>query len=355
MTTPCPPAPNYARSAGIADCDYEQLTPFARSRLRNSSVGVESVRDTNGLSYTIGGFSMDHGQIAGLMRARRNSNCGEYMDTRNNPNHTGLLMARSNGRHMGRTVLPLEQAASWNADPTKGQSKGWRVTGGAYSGPSDSRLARDVWALQVAQWWLSDGNAFSNYEGQAGARSRWGGSSSLPATVVTDLATVLPRLGGNAVLGPDGMLGTEGVSVLANYIQSGGKLATNRAGTASVSVPNGAFKDAIERLKNNLSGTVIDQAKANVTGETSALAPAPCADLTAQARAARADCADGGTGGGTGGGDTFTGDEGDINWLVVGGIGALVLGLGVGGALYMKKRKSGSMGARREIASPEAV
>ena len=61
-----------------------------------------------------------------------------------------------------------------------------------YSGPSDSRLARDVWALQVAQWWLSDGNAFSNYAGQAGARSRWGGSSSLPASVVTNLATVLP-------------------------------------------------------------------------------------------------------------------------------------------------------------------
>ena len=45
----------------------------------------------------------------------------------------------------------------------------------------------------------------------------------------------------------------------------------------------------------------------------------------------------------------FAGEEGDINWLVVGGIGALVLGLGVRRSTPLhQKRKGGAMGARRE-------
>ena len=302
---------------------------------------------------------MDHGHVAGLMRARRNEHCGEFMDSRNNPNHTGLLMARSNGRHVGRSVFSESYATRNN--PSYARNHDWTTKGSIYTGTSDPKLARDVWIAQVAQWWLSNGNGFASYE-QSGKRSQWGGAAALPLSggaVPNDLRPFLPRIPDRSVTylkGPDGILGVAGISLIANYIRSGGKVAANENGTGNpIPVPSGPYKAAFDRLAIGIENSLIASARANRDGKTGGVAQTPCDELNPDARAARADCAGGGTGGGTGGGDTFTGDEGDINWLVVGGIGALVLGLGVGGALYMKKRKGGSMGARREIATADAV
>ena len=343
MSTPCPPAPNYARALGIADCDYEQLTPFARSRLRRASVGTERLQDTANLSYAIGGFEMNHAQVAGTIRARRNPHC------------TGLMVARPNGRSLGRTVLDLSNAASWNG--RNAGRYGWSVTSGYSGGASDPNLAKDVWATQVAQWWLSNGNAFADFEGnaneqaQAGARSRWGGSPSLPPRIVTNLSQVLPAIpAGTTVLGPDGRLGPAGLSVIANFIRSNGKVATNKAGTTNVTVPAGPYRQAFERLAARISSPVLTTARNNRDGRTGGVADTPCDALTAEARAARPDC-NGGSSGSGGGGSNILGDNGDTNWLLIGGIGLLVAGAGVGTALYLKKRR-GQSATPRAIASP---
>ena len=306
---------------------------------------------------------MDHGHIAGLMRARRNENCGGFLDSRNNPNHTGLLMARSNGRHIGRSVY--SESVAVRNQPSYSRNHGWTTRGGVYSGVSDPRLARDVWAAQVAQWWLSNGNGFASY-GMSGKRSEWGGTSGLPLSggnVPEDLRPFLPRIPSRDQLflkGPDGILGPAGISLIANYLRSRGKVAANEDGTGTpIPVPNGPYKAAFDRLVLGISSPEIENARENRDGSTGGVAQTPCNELNPSARAARADCAASGGGddggGDDGGGSNYLGDDGDVNWLLVGGVGALVLGLGIGGALYLKKRKSASQGARREIASPESV
>ena len=124
MTQPCPPAPNYARRFGIADCQYAQLTPYQKQRMHKAHMESlqhsQTTRNPDGY-YKIGGYDMQPNHIFGLSGTSHSCNCPTmgstrlYGITRTNPHCTVHGIARSNPVFgLGRSVLSTSAAQDYN-------------------------------------------------------------------------------------------------------------------------------------------------------------------------------------------------------------------------------------------------
>ena len=129
MTQPCPPAPNYARQLGIANCQYLQLTPYQKQRMYKSymeSLQHSSVTRNPDGYYKIGGYTMHH------MR----------------PNHIfGLSGIHSSAPRtnpvfgLGRSVLSVSAAQRFNG--------GGRSVKPSNTDTTSEAFINDLWTAQV--------------------------------------------------------------------------------------------------------------------------------------------------------------------------------------------------------------
>ena len=92
---PCPPAPDYMRSLGVSDCEYQQLTPFQKKKFYDQN--VDSLQYSNLLKNNSNGYYK----------------IGEYNMLVNSPCYAcGSTAIRKNP--LGRSVLNIRTAADWN-------------------------------------------------------------------------------------------------------------------------------------------------------------------------------------------------------------------------------------------------
>jgi len=329
----CPPAPNYARARGISDCNYEQFTPFERSRLREATKPHSPSEHPR--AYAIGAYKMqDHQRVAGLMRS-----------SRRNPSALGrsVLFADQSGNAPGGhfTLSRIGNNNRINLEATN-----TRIIG--YSGPNDPNFIKDLWSSQVYSLWLTNGRAYTAQfpAMQNIVTNRGHNPDNLGPVTSGDqgraIENLVPLLGTN-VRGPDGIWGPASVSVVVDFLNTRGEKIFQRNLPANV-------RQVFQRLADGVSNPEIDRAKSAPTGESAPGATAtPCCMLAAGPRASDPRCASADCGPGRvddGGAppappappaDQFAG--GDSTLLYV-GIGLGVLALGVGTAVVIKKRKN---------------
>ena len=348
----CPPAPNYARTVGISDCEYLQLTPFEKTRLEKVLTKGQPIV-TPQPSYLIGAYTMDHASVAAYLRQSRNNSraVGLYR----NPHHVGRT-AFLGGRWDHTKIATETRRASTRSGPLS--------VSGSYRNLDDPNFHKDVWSMAAYTKWLTDGRAWSadthpNAQAQIGKLSAAGKNTDSLSEVVGNTSTgrakenlaFMERIYGSAVYGPDGIFGGQMEDVLVDYINSGGKI-------FGKTVPAQGRK-VFDRLKAGVSTPDINSANRAPTGISAGGIETgiPCNELSRELRVERGCPIDAAPGEGDSGIDEgaltpaepegFLGGMGDINWLLWGGIGAATL-LGVtGGVLYYRKKKG--LGATRRM------
>ena len=352
MTQPCPPAPNYARRFGMSDCQYTQLTPFQKQRMRK--LHMESLeqspvpKNPNGY-YKIGGYNMQPNHLFGIHQSPH-CHCPTQGTARSNP-----LFG------LGRSVLSTSAAQKYN-----GGSKSVKPSStGQYGSTTSQSFINDLWTAQVLAYWVTNGAAFREAVdgGQVGLVTQRGRNPSDPSPLrvnsngiaTNDIRSILNPKGNTSntyVLGPDGMFGPAAESIIEEWAGTGKLFGKSLSGNAT---------KALNRLAQNIKTRKIDAARTKrAQGQTvpsrREAATTPCNQLSPTAQAARKDCVV--SGGGSGGGsssrsqtegtskskssvasDKDKPSEDDDNTVMIAaaaGVGLLLIGAGV--VIYKKKK-----------------
>ena len=364
MTQPCPPAPNYARQFGVADCQYTQLTPYQKQRMHRAHMESlqhsETTRNPNGY-YKIGGYNMQPSHIFGISGIDHGCNCPTmgsmqlFGMPRTNPHCRVHGIARSNPVFgLGRSVLSMSAAQKYN-----GGSKSVKPSSvGDYGSTTSQSFINDLWTAQVLAYWVTNGGAFQEAinEDQVGLVTKQGHNPNDPSPLrinsngiaTTNLKSILNPKGNNSdvfVLGPDGMFGPAAESIIEEWAGTGKLFGKSLSGNSA---------KALNRLAQNVKTSKIDAARAKkAQGQTVAsrtqAAKTPCNQLSSTAQAARKDCVTSGGGGSSKtrdssrtkssvAGDKSPKEESDNTVMIAAAAGVGLLLIGAGVVIYKKKK-----------------
>ena len=368
MTQPCPPAPNYARRFGIADCQYSQLTPYQKQRMHQSHMESlqhsSTTRNPNGY-YKIGGYAMQPSHIFGLSGTSHSCNCPTmgsarlYGMARTNPHCAVHGVARSNPLFgLGRSELSLSKAQKYNG----GGASVKPSSTGSYGSTTSQSFIDDLWTAQVLAYWVTNGGAFQEAidGGQVGLVTKRGHNPNDPSPLninsngiaTKNLKSILNPQGNNSstfVLGPDGMFGPAAESIIEEWAGTGKLFGKSLSGNAT---------KALNRLAQNIKTPKIDAARAKrAQGQTvpprKQAAKTPCSQLSDAGKAARKDCVVSSGGGGgrsksegsssrrssvASGKNKSSEGDGDNTVMIAAAAGVGLLLIGAGVVIHKKKK-----------------
>jgi len=319
MSMPCPPAPNYIREQGIADCDYLQATPFARQRMQAQ---FDQARrpyfdPNNNKTYSIGGLPMQHPHMGAAPRVfglhGHHGHMGAAPRVFGLHGHHGHMGAAPRVFGLGRSVLDVSKAQNFN----RGSNAIKPRSVGNYGNTSSDLFIKHLWTAQVIALWVTDGKVYRDYKGMEGIVTRNGHNPrdisklNIDSNGVarTDLRSLLNPSNDSSVTfvkGPDGMFGPGAESLIEEFAGTGKIFGVSLPTPPSGRQPLEVYASLV-MLGLNIDTPKITAARTkyeagNPPPSRREPVKTPCGMLQDDARAARPDCPPINGGGGGGGG-----------------------------------------------------